>query len=354
MLTFTRKRLSPLGLSFSRTTATLVQLSGSVTGFDLRTAVQCQLPDVTDADPDVSDRSISDALRTLVNDHRLRGRQVVSCLASDELFIETVRLPQLPPEEITKAAQWEVSERLSIPVEEVEVRYLVAGEVRQDNAVKQEVILIACPRTVVRRRLNILEAAGLIPVSLDIEPCAFLRSLHRAQGTSATVRTAYLYCSENNATVMFAEGRRVLFLKSIAIGGRQFDAAISQTLGVDLPVARQMRAEVFAARTLDGENEIHRSIIESLRPCFEAIIEEIELCLRYHKVTFRGRPLDGLVMSGNESAPWLAEYFCERVGLPCRPVIPLDGIPGVSSQQSIQQRPGRWATPLGLALKRLT
>jgi len=354
MLTFTRKRLSPLGLSFSRTSAALVQLSGSITAFDLRTAVQCQLPDVTDLEADVADRTTAEALRTLVNDHRLRGRQVVSCLAADELFIETVRLPQLPPEEITKAAQWEVSERLSIPVDEVDVRYLIAGEVRQDNAVKQEVILIACPRAVVRRRLSILEAAGLIPVSLDVEPCAFLRSLHRAQGTSATVRTAYLYCSDNSSTVMFAEGRRVLFLKSIAIGGRQFDAAISQTLGVDLPVARQMRSEVFAARTLDGENEIHRSIIESLRSCFESIIEEFELCLRYHKVTFRGRPLDGLVMSGNESAPWLAEYFCERVGLPCRPITPLDGIPGVTSQQSIQQRPGRWATPLGLALKRLT
>ena len=151
---------------------------------------------------------------------------------------------------------------------------------------------------------------------------------------------------------MFAEGRRILFLKSIPIGGRQFDAAVSQTLGIDLAVASQMRSEVFGARMLDGENDIHRSIIESLRPCFESIIEEMELCLRYHKVTFRGRSLDGLVMSGSESAPWLAEYFCERVGLTCRQVTPLDGVPGATTP-ALQQRCGRWATPLGLAMKRL-
>jgi Tfp pilus assembly PilM family ATPase len=153
---------------------------------------------------------------------------------------------------------------------------------------------------------------------------------------------------------MFADGRRILFLKNIAMAGRQFDDAVSQSLGIDRAIANQMRNDVFAARSLDGENEIHRSIIESLRPCFETIIDEIELCLRYLKVTFRGRALDGLVMSGSESAPWLAEYFCERVGLTCRSVSPLDGIGGLSSAPSIQQRYGRWATPLGLALKRMT
>ena len=354
MLTLTRNRLSPLGLSVSRTTASLVQLSGSAAAFELRTAVQCPLPAVEGAEPDVADRAVAETLRTMVNDHHLRGRGVVSCLAADELIVETVRLPQLPPEEIARAVHWEASERLSIPVEQAEVRYLVAGEVRQENTVKQEVILVACPRDLIRRRLKILETAGLMPVGLDIEPCAFLRSLQRAQAAAETVRTAYLYCSESGSTVMFAEGRRILFLKSIPLGGRHFDDAVSQTLGIDRNDARQMRSEVFGARMLDGENEVHRSIIESLRPCFEAIIEEMELCVRYHKVTFRGRPLDGLVMSGSESAPWLAEYFCERVALPCRAVTPLDGVPGLTSSSTVQQRCGRWATPLGLAMKRLT
>lgn len=318
---------------------------------ELRTAVQSSIPEIQSTDPATIDRVITDSLKSVVVDHRLRGRQVVSCLGADELIVETVRLPQLPPDEIAKAVHWEASERLPIPVADAEVRHLVAGEVRQDNSAKLEVILVACPRDLIRRRLTILENAGLAPVGLDIEPCAFLRSLQRAQGLPESVRTAYLYCSENGSTVMFAEGRRILFLKSIAMGGRHFDEAISQTLGIDRIMAQQMRAEVFGARILDGENEVHRSIIEALRPCFESIIDEFELCQRYHKVTFRGRPLDGLIMSGSDSAPWLAEYFCDRVGLPCRSVSPWGDIPGVHS--SIQQRSGRWSTPLGLAIKRL-
>jgi type IV pilus assembly protein PilM len=329
-----------------------VELTGTLESFSLRTAVQYTLPDVTSAaSPEAADQTVAETLRTMVNDHRLRGRKVVSCLNADELLIETVRLPQLPSNEVAKAAEWEAAERLSIPIAEAEVRHLIAGEVRQDNTAKQEVILIACPRDLIRRRLKILESAGLIPVGLDIEPSAILRSLQKALGAPDTTRTAYLHCGESGSTVMFAEGRRILFLKSIAMGARQFDEAVSQTLAIDYVTARQMRIEVFGARTLDGENEVHRSIIESLRSCFETIIEEMELCLRYHKVTFRGRPLDGLVVTGSEAAPWLAEYFSERVGLACRAVTPLDLFPSVSAQT--QQRSGRWAVPLGLALKRL-
>lgn len=354
MLTFTRNRAAPLGLTIDRTSASLVQLSGSKTSVDLRTAVQCPLPDLGASSPEVADRIVADQLRTFVNDHRLRGRQVVSCLTADELLIETVRLPQLSQDELTKAIRLEASERLSLPVDEVEVRHLFAGEIRQESAARQEVILFACPKQLIRRRLKVLETAGLIPVALDVEPCAFLRGLMRSKGATDGVRTAYLNCGENASTVMFAEGRRIVFLKSIAMGGRQFDAAVSQTLGVDPVTGGQMRAEVFGARLLDGENEVHRSIIDSLRPCFESIIDEIELCLRYLKVTFRGRVLDGLVMSGYESAPWLGEYFGERVGLTYRNVSPLDGMSGLASSESIQSRSGRWATAMGLALKRLS
>lgn len=354
MLTFTRNRTVPLGLTIDRTSAYLVQLTGSKSSVDLRTAVQCPLPDVGGLSAEIADQIVANQLRTIVNEHRLRGRSVVSCLSADELLISTVRLPQLSQDELTKAIRLEAAERLLLPVDEVEVRHLFAGETRQESAARQEVILFACPKQLIRRRLKILEMAGLIPVALDVEPCAFLRGLVRVHGTTEGTRTAYLNCGENSSTVTFAEGRRIVFLKSIGIGGRQFDAAVAQTLGVDPVVGSQMRAEVFGARLLDGENEVHRSIIDSLRPCFESIIDEIELCLRYLKVTFRGRVLDGLVMSGSESAPWLGEYFGERVGLPYRHVSPLDGISGVAAHDSIQLRSGRWATAMGLALKRFS
>ena len=164
---------------------------------------------------------------------------------------------------------------------------------------------------------------------------------------------AYLFCGETTSTVMFAEGRRALFLKSLPIGGRLFDEAVALALAVDLETAASMRADVFAATALDGENEVHRSIIESLRPNFNLLVAELELCLRYYKVTFRGRPLDGLVLSGGEAAPWLAEYLGERVGVNAHAINPLDCLSRKPTSNSLNLLSGRWATALGLAMKRM-
>ena len=353
MLTLTRTRLSPLGLHLGRHTATVVQLAGSAERLELRATAETRLPSVDGCSPDVADRVMADALRRLIVDHRLNGRKVVSCLGTDELFVETVRLPQLPPDEIAKLVPWEAAERLPYPLAEAELRHLIAGEVRQDNVIKQEVILLASPREVIRRRLRVLEWAGLTPIGIDVEPCAWLRCLHRAGRLAETSRLAYLFCGETTSTVMFAEGQRALFLKSFPIGGRLFDEAVAQSLAIDAETAAGMRTEVFAATSLDSDNEVHRSIIESLRTTFDSLVAELELCLRYYKVTFRGRPLDGLVLSGSEAAPWLAEYLGERLGVTTRSINPLDGLSRTPSSPSLYQRTGRWSTAIGLAMKRM-
>lgn len=353
MLTLTRTRLSPLGLHLGRHTATVVQLAGSAERLELRTTVQGRLPQVEGCSSDEADQLVANALRRLIIDHRLGGRKVMTCLSADELFVETVRLPQLPPDEIAKIVPWEAAERLPYPLAEAEVRHLMAGEVRQDNVVKQEVILLASPREVIQRRLRVLELAGLTPIGIDVEPCAWLRCLHRAGRLAETSRMAYLFCGETTSTVMFAEGQRALFLKSFPIGGRLFDEAVAQSLAVDVETAASMRTDVFAAAALDGENEVHRSIIESLRPIFDSLVAELELCLRYYKVTFRGRPLDGLVLSGSEAAPWLAEYLGERVGVQTHTINPFDCLSRVPTSAKLNQCAGRWATAMGLAMKRL-
>lgn len=353
MLTLTRTSLIPLGLHLGLRSTTVVQLAGTAERLELRTAAQCQFPHVTGMSADDADHVTAESLRRLVVDQRLTGRQVVSCLCADELFMETVRLPQLPPDEIAKLIRVEAAERLPYPIDEAEVRHLLVGEVKQDNVAKQEVILIATPREAIHRRLRLLEQAGLAPVGIDIEPCAWLRSLHRASQTTGTSRIAYLFCGETTSTVMFTEGSRILFLKSFPIGGSAFDAAVSQSLAVDLETASSMRADVFSQDELNGEDEVHRAIIEALRPSFDALVAEFELCLRYYKVTFRGRLLDSLIVSGSEAAPWFAEYLGDRVGLKSQALNPFDGLRRTAASAKLQRSPGQWAVALGLALKRI-
>lgn len=349
MFSLTRNRTSPIGLHLGLQTATLVQLAGGDDRREVHAMAHGEIPYDENASSEEQDREVAAALRKLIADHHFRGRTVVSCLGAQQLFVQNVRLPKLPTDEIEKVVHWEAEERLPYPIADAEIRYLLAGEIRQDANVKQEVILLACHQGVVQRHINLLEQTGLIPVAFDVEPCALLRSLIPPSHNS-TSRRAYLHLGERATAVIIAEGSQVLFLKYIASGGHHLDLAVARHLELPLHEAARMRSVVTGASKLDSQDEVHRSIAEAIRGPLEGMSSEIELCLRYYKVTFRGHPLEKIVVAGGEASPWLADYMSERLGLPGELANPFESLSQQPAHAAVEQ-PGRWATALGLSLK---
>lgn len=350
MIAFNRKRQQPIGLHLGPRTVRLVQLNARGEGPAIRAMAEAELPPEEDSIPETRDREVAAIVRRLISDHGFRGRQVASCLGAQDLFVQNVRIPQLPPEEVESVLTWEAAERLPYPVADAELRHIFAGTLKQEGNQKQEVILLACHRGVIERHVQVLEMAGLTPVTVDLEPCAILRSLLPASAVvSAGTRRAYLNLGESATTVIFADGDQILFLKSIAGGGQQLDLAVARHLEIELSEAVRMRASVMASGELDPQSEVHRSVIDSIRAPLEAINSDVELCLRYYKVTFRGKPLDRIVLTGSESSRWMAEFLEERLGTRCELGNPFANValPGRSAEPPVRQ--GSWTTAVGLS-----
>uniref|UniRef100_A0A7C2JYM9 Type IV pilus assembly protein PilM n=1 Tax=Schlesneria paludicola TaxID=360056 RepID=A0A7C2JYM9_9PLAN len=347
-----RHPVSPIGVHLGQNSAALVQL--------MRTPAGPAVSRVALGSWTVDDRLSSDdqlrqsamALRKLVQDHRFIGRRAVSCLGTHELFVQNMRVPHLSQGEVDRVVGWEAEERLPYPRNEAEIRHVIAGEVREDDNLRQEVILLACHRGVIQRHIALMEQAGLEPVGLDAEPCAWLRALNAGRPAAGLAeRQGYLSLGERVSTVLFADREQILFIKPIPLGGNHFDQQLAAELGLRLEDARQMRSRVFAADVLDADHEVHQSVLAAIQPALESIASEVELCLRYFRVTFRGRPLDQLTITGEDSAAWLAPYLSQRLGLPCRIGNPFEHLSPSPTSSVVQHRPARWATSLGLSLR---
>ena len=359
MIALGRRKYLPIGLQMSDGTATAVQLAGRPGQYEIHAMAHGELPYDEAASPVQRDREIAAGLRELLSDHRFHGRQAVSCIGSQELFVQNVRLPQLPANEVEKVVRWEAEERLPYPVDEAEVRHLVAGRIRQDSNIRQEVILLACHHGTLTRHVSLLEQAGLTPQAIDIEPIALLRCLEAAGGTAAgpmaaaetPERVACLNFAERATTVVFAEGGQMLFLKYIATGGHHLDLAVARHLNLTLEEATRLRARVTTAPELDPTNEVHRSVADAIRGPLETLSSEIELCFRYYKVTFRGRELNRLAVTGPESCSWLATWLGERLGITAELVNPFSTLSRWPTSPSAVERPWRWTAPFGLSLR---
>lgn len=352
MIALRKNKMFPIGLHLQPRSATLVQLVGRSNSFEVHEMARGELPFDEEAPPEDQDREVVSGLQKLIADHDFKGRRVTSCLGSQELFVHNVRLPQLPDEEVDKVVRWEAEERLPYPVAEAEIRHLLAGQVHQDETTKQEVILLACRQTAIERHVSILEQAGLIPVAVDAEPCAVLRCLNAGRADQANpARRAYLNLGQRATTVIFADGDQVVFLKYIASGGEHLDLAVSRHLDLNVAEAARMRAVVTSSQSLDAEDEIHCSVIDAIRGPLEDIGSEIELCLRYYKVTFRGKPLDKIIVTGNEASPWLLEFLADRLATPCEIGDPFEVLGGAAHTSIERDRPWKWTTAVGLSMK---
>jgi type IV pilus assembly protein PilM len=344
-----KQRVSPIGFHLDQRTVTLVQLVQTGDSLEIHDLAQGEVPPADAATPEAEDAALANTLKRLIAEHRFRGRNVVSCLGPRELFVQNVRLPKAAADELEKMVLWEAAERLPYPLEEAEVRHLTAGEVRQDANIKQEVILLASQKLALKRHTAVLEAAGLLPQAIDVEPCALLRSLRRTDSAADEPRKAYIHLGEKTTGLIIADTRDILFLKYIHTGGQDWNEAIARHMDLPLADAAKMRELIASTPVLNDQNEIHRTVVEAIRERLEGLGSEIELCLRYYKVTFRGSPLDKVVLTGSQAAPWLTDFFGKRLSLPCEignPMLAMQQAPPIALD-----RPGRWTLAMGLCLK---
>jgi type IV pilus assembly protein PilM len=68
-------------------------------------------------------------------------------------------------------------------------------------------------------------------------------------------------------------------------------------------------------------------------------------------VTFRGKKLKQLIVTGNESSSWLIEFLSEQLNTNCHMGNLFESLKCWPTSTSILERPGRWTTAMGLAMK---
>ena len=345
-----RKRNGPIGVDIGMRSVKLLQLSSDHR--QVIDAVRWDLPGQEDGrltDDERADR-IVDALRSAQEGRSFRGRDAIVCLAPNDLFLQNLRVPRGSDEAMRRAAEQEAVGRLPYPVTEAELRLVPVAEVRQQDTVVHEVLLFACHRDHLRRRLELVERAGLRPVAVDIEPAALLRNFREQyrREEDRQQRAMYVHVGYASTAVVIADGDDPLFVKYINVGGQDMDRAVAEQLEMEVVEATSLRRHNGDRRSEQQDPEIAGSVAAAVRPVVEQLVSELAMCVRYHSVTFRGKPLVRTVLGGGEATASLAETFAERLRVSCELADPLRTFETAQPKG----RAGQWDVAAGLAQKR--
>lgn len=345
---FTSKRCGPIGVDLGSRSVKLVQFDAEYNR--LIEAVRWELPpQAGDVDAEDHDRRLAEALREARAGRAFRGRAAVVCLSAPQLFIQNIRIPKVPREEVQRLVFQEAAGRIPFPIEQADIRYLEAADVRQGDSLRREVILLAVHEPVLRKQLDVIVQAGLRPVAVDVEPAALLRCYVKQfrRDEDQHQRAMFVHVGAARTAVVIAQGAEILFIKYIEVGGRQMDESVTNNLKIDLADASGLRRHNGDRRADQQDPDVARSISESVRPVVDQLAGELSMCARYHSVTFRGRPLARVVLGGGEASPALAQAIGERLDMKCELGDPLRNYQAAMPAG----RTGQWDVATGLALR---
>jgi type IV pilus assembly protein PilM len=368
LFSFIRRSADPIGLDFGSRVIRMVQLLQERAHIAIQASAARVLPPGPYTSGEYEDLRAR-AVNEMLAEGQFIGRDVVTALNWNDLQVRNLRIPQMPQNEIQSVIQFEAAERFGLDPSKAEVRYVLAGDVRQGTEVKQEVIAFGADRSAIDSHLTMLAKLGLNPVALDAGPCAIFRSFERflRRDEDANEVNVFLDIGYTASRVVVSRGSNLIFFKSIPVGGICFDELVAEQLDLNPSDATQLRYRWYRQHVaaITGQfdqlseddrvsEDLQQALLAALRPALEQLAKEVSLCLRYCSVTFRGMRTQSVTVAGGEACNGdVLRVLSDLTNVPFNIGKAMRNIGAEGEFGGSDRRTGQpeWATAVGLALK---
>lgn len=372
--------LRPIGLDIGHNSIKMIQLQVNEEQISVIAAEKVRIDSGINCGDRQKRRSfIISAIRRMLEKGNFHRRNVISCLPNDGLKITSLRLAEVQSDGIEQTLKKEVAQRFGLDPDEDAMKYVVAGNVHQGDEIKNELILFAADNEMIKSHIEMLEEAGLRPVSIDTIPCALFRSFERSLRRQEDKEHTVVFVDVGNqfTTVVFGRGGEISFVKQIPVGGERFNEEIAAKLGVDISEAEMLREALQMEKSLStpkpdleeqpaAENgqkldaSTRQAIVDVVSAVAEELTREISLCLRYYTVTFRGKRVRRAFFTGGGAYEYiLIDVLKRQLAVEIEMAQPLKGFDISSERKNLNFDSDRrgllceWAVAVGLSLKGL-
>lgn len=352
----------PIGLDLSMTRAMLLQLRRRAAGFAVIDALRAEVSDEPAEHDDLkaSLELVFNALRARRSIASFKGRRCVVGLGDDLLRIRSIRQPRMPKDEAERAIVLEAPDRLGFsPEDAVEIGWISAGEVRQSDQLRDEVIVIGVESETLEWLTEQVLELGMRPIAIEPSFVANARCFERVGRRSAdeSISRVLIDIGSDSTDLIVLRGPSIVFYKSLRVGSRRLNQLVAERLGVEEREAEDLRKQriLSGRRDNDGtrDERTEQAIFEAIRPLLDELAREVSMCLRYYAVSFSGpRPSFVLATGIDACEPRLVDHLQRCVGVPMQIGRPLDGVELGGSLSAAGQAPlAEWSAAVGLSLR---
>ena len=367
-----RSNIQPIGLDLGHDSVKLMQLevlgdnvarNPASRSLAVVAAARQAIPDEARKNPGKRVEMSAPVIQRLLAQQPFVGNQVVATLPREFVHVKNLRLPPLPAGELESAVRFEALSVFPFDIDDARIEYIPAGEVRQGNETRQEVIVLGVRNSDIEQYLQQLDRCGLIVCALDSEITGLFRPFERfIRRREDEVEVQVLIdIGARRTQVIIGKGRDISFYKPVEIGGLHLLDAISRKLAITVEEARALRQRLLqsddatagSSANATKKDPVRQVVFDATRSVAEELAQELAMCLRYFNVTFRGhRPVRVRLVGGEATDPYLQSIIQSSLNVPVEAGKPLFSVD--TSKMRSSERHGslsQWTLAMGLSLR---
>lgn len=275
-------------------------------------------------------------------------KKVVIALPESAIVSPLIVLPDVEEKKLEQSIYFEAKQYLPLPIEEVQVDWIPLGKLERDGQKLIQLLLVAAPKKLIQKYLDLLKLAGLEVLAVETESVATARACTYNQNFEQGA--LILDFGGTNTDISVIKNKSVIFSQSIGTGSDVLTKAIASEFSLDETQAEQYKRNYGLL-----QDQADGKIFNAVQPVMKIIINEIIKTLNYFREHFReNTPNQLLIVGDGANLPGLPEYLTKNLSIQANVLDPVSSLqmdPTIKNEVTQMPTVG-FSVAVGLALKK--
>ncbi len=347
-----------LAIDIGSSSIKLAQLQGSGRRYELTAFGVMPLDPDAITDGIVRDEEhVADALSRLIKAEKVETRYAVASLSGESVIIKKIQMPLMPEDELAESISQEAEQYIPFDIDDVRLDYQKLGasggaadgfEDLEDEE-KQDILLVAVQNDLIDNRSDVLQAAGLKPVIIDLDVFAMSNALAiqrdlETMGGVAVVDLGNMFTHVN----LLLDGISY-FTRDIPAGGRALTFELGKEFKLDFNETEGLKQGI-----IPGDID-RQAVIDMIVDSFDPIIDELQKSFEFFSSTSNSTVEQVFLCGGGALIPGVDNLLSDRLAVPVEIFNPLETIkinPRKFDRDSITRMAPLASVVAGLATRR--
>lgn len=385
MALFSKKKKPVVGVDIGHSSVKGVELQPGGGGLVVRACGE--VPITVSPDDEKYSESVVQAIRDLFANNSFSTKRAVIGLSGEAVIVRVIRMPYFGPkeqQEMEFAVYSEAQDFIPFDMADVAFDYQRIAELDGQEGKALEVLIVASPKDLVAKQVDIAAAAGLDVRVVDVASFALVNAMHFGGDLAPPTPLAIVNVGAEVTNIAIMKGDTARFTRDLSTAGTAITRAIMRELDISFEEAEQVKKDYgirsveedqassamdigqsnlpdfFEEPVLTGDSEVvspesqvERKVHRICEQYLGEIVSEIKRCLLFYENQLDGQPVEKVLLTGGtvlmKNAP---EYIRDTLDTAVEIVDPFLNVTGLPGDAASDQRAKVcFTTSLGLAVR---